>query len=494
MRAHCRVIVALAVMLVAPAYGLAASMDHSPFVQGPFTSGEEVSKACIQCHDKQAGDVMNTPHYKWKGAPRTVKGMESSTEEYGKANLLNNFCTDVEGGSRSFCVKCHAGYGWVDNDKLPQDKSKVDCLVCHAKEGNYKKGLGGEVDKRLMEAGKINLVKAAQSVGMPNRDNCGVCHFHGGGGDAVKHGDMDSALSKPTRDHDVHMGGPADMTCQACHVTKDHKIAGASTFLATHDGRVGCGDCHRDPHKSSGAHKTLARHERTVACQTCHIPVFAKEHATKMSWDWSTAGRDIEDIQEEFGKETYAKHKGTFTYGKNVVPTYAWYNGTIERYLKGQKIADPKKVVYISKPVGDIRDRSSKIYPFKVHTGKQPMDSQHKHLSIFQNFGGLWSHYNWEKALADGAKASGLPYSGKHEFVSTAFYGSINHEVAPKGKALKCADCHFSGHRLDWKALGYAGDPMRVGGRFEAASDEGEGTKADERPAKPAKKKAGRKA
>lgn len=351
----------VAALFIVPAVGLAAAVDHAQFLKGPFASGEEVTKACLQCHEKQATEVMRTPHYKWKGAPRTVKGLAASKEEYGKANLLNNFCTDVEGGSRNFCVKCHAGYGWSENDNLPAEPSKVDCLVCHAREGNYKKGMGGEVDKKLMEAGKINLERAAQSVGAPTRDNCGVCHFFGGGGDAVKHGDLDSSLSAPAKTHDVHMGGPANMACQACHTAKDHKIAGASTFLASHDGRVSCEDCHRDPHKDSAAHKTLLRHQQTVACQTCHIPSFAKEQATKMSWDWSTVGRDIEDIQEEFGKETYAKHKGTFTWGKDVVPAYAWYNGTIERYLKGRKIADPAKTVFLSKPAGDITDAGAKI-------------------------------------------------------------------------------------------------------------------------------------
>ncbi|MFZ5995883.1 MAG: tetrathionate reductase family octaheme c-type cytochrome [Nitrospirota bacterium] len=486
-------VVAAAILLV-PVYGMAASVDHSQFIQGPFKSGEEVTQTCLQCHDKQAEDFMKTPHWKWKGIPRTVKGLENSTEEYGKANLLNNFCTDIEGDSIVFCSKCHAGYGWTKNNNFTfKDKNKIDCLVCHAKAGNYKKGNGGQPDQKLLDAGKMDLTKAAQSVGLPNRDNCGVCHFFGGGGDAVKHGDLDSTISKPTRDHDVHMGGPADMSCQGCHVTKDHKIAGASTFLATNDGRASCEDCHKDPHKDSNANKILTKHTKTVACQTCHIPTFARGQATKMSWDWSTGGQDIEP-EEQFGKETYAKHKGTFVWAKDVIPTYAWYNGKTERYLKGQKIANPQEVLYISKPVGDIKDKSSKIYPFKVHTGKQPMDSKYKYLSIFQTFGGYWSHYNWEKALTDGAKASGLPYSGKHEFVSTAFYGSINHEVAPKSNALKCRDCHMDGKRLDWKALGYAGDPMRVGGRFEAKAEENVvKAKADGKGSKPAKKKAAKK-
>lgn len=471
------VIAALVVVVIAATAGagMAATVDHSQLIKGPFKTGEEVTKACLQCHDHQAEDILQTPHWKWKGAPRTVKGLENSKEEYGKINLINNFCISVQGGEKcanqEFCSKCHPSYGWHDNTFNFSDKTKIDCLICHAKEGNYSKGIAGEPDRRLIEQGKMSLTRAAQSVGSPNRNNCGVCHFNGGGGDAVKHGDLDTTMAKPTREHDIHMGGVVDMSCQGCHVTKSHRIAGASTFLATNDGRVSCEDCHSDPHRDSKAGKTLAQHTKTVACQTCHIPAFARGQATKMSWDWSTLGRDIEP-EEQYDKETYAKHKGTFVWAMNVTPTYAWYNGKIDRYLKGDKISDASKTVYISKPTGSIQDRDARIYPFKVHTGKQPMDSKFRYLLIPQTYKGVWSHYNWEKALADGAKGSELPYSGTYEFVSTAFYGSINHEVAPKAESLKCKDCHLEGKRLDWKALGYAGDPMRVGGRTFTAANE----------------------
>ena len=46
-----------------------------------------------------------------------------------------------------------------------------------------------------------------KSVGLPTRDNCGKCHFDGGGGNNVKHGDLDESLYFPQKDLDVHMGG-----------------------------------------------------------------------------------------------------------------------------------------------------------------------------------------------------------------------------------------------------------------------------------------------
>ena len=51
----------------------------------------------------------------------------------------------------------------------------------------------------------VDLVSVAQGVGMPSRANCGACHFTGGGGDAVKHGDMDTSLKAPSFELDVHM-------------------------------------------------------------------------------------------------------------------------------------------------------------------------------------------------------------------------------------------------------------------------------------------------
>ena len=94
------------------------------------------------------------------------------------------------------------------------------------------------------------------------------------------------------------------------------------------------------------------------------------------------------------------------------------------------------------------------------------MDSTYKYLNIFQHYKSFWVDYNWEKALAGGAEGSGLPYSGKYQFVKTASYFALSHEVAPKEEALQCGECHLGGTRMDWKALGYKRDPMVTGGRF----------------------------
>jgi hypothetical protein len=161
----------------------------------------------------------------------------------------------------------------------------VDCLICHDATGQYKKFpagaglpvLGEEAREFPGGSGKmwepVNLVTVAQSVGAPGRINCGSCHFFGGGGDAVKHGDLDSTLADPPRELDVHLSADGgDFTCATCHARKEHEIAGR---IYNGETPVRCEDCHtgeRAPHQNSAVGTVLARHTEYIACQTCHIP------------------------------------------------------------------------------------------------------------------------------------------------------------------------------------------------------------------------------
>ena len=46
-------------------------------------------------------------------------------------------------------------------------------------------------------------------------------------------------------------------------------------------------------------------------------------------------------------------------------------------------------------------------------------------------------------------------------------YWPTTHMVQPKENALQCTACHGAEGRLDWLALGYPGDPLEWGGRFQ---------------------------
>ena len=437
-----------------------------------FKTGPEVTRKCIECHEKETADFMATVHWTWS-RKQEVNG---KTIEIGKKNALNNFCVGLP-GNWPRCTSCHAGYGWKDATFDFSEAENVDCLVCHDTTGTYKKfptGAGHpayEGEAKEWPKGKpwpsVDLVKIAHNVGPTSRATCGGCHFYGGGGDHVKHGDLDTSMINPTPDIDIHMGGESKMNCQDCHQAKDHFLKGEAssvTLIHSHPAHLDCTDCHQ-----GSVHKNFLVNEHTkrVACQTCHIPTFAKALPTKTWWDWSTAGRDVkpEDIpKDEYGMKLYDRMKGDFKWEKEVVPVYLWFNGTMNRYLAGDKI-DPTTLVQLASPVGSRQDPKSKIYPFKRMGGKQPYDVENKTIAFVQVFGppgsdAYWQKYDWNLAIAAGMEAAGLPYSGKFDFVETCMAWPIHHMVVSRDRSVKCQNCHGGEGLLDWKALGYPGDPI----------------------------------
>ncbi len=444
-----------------------ANSDHQE-IEGPFTSPMEVTQKCLECHEDAAHDVMQSSHWAWD-LEQEVEG--KGKVKRGKKNAINNFCVSIN-SNEPRCTSCHISYGWKDDSFDFTDKSRVDCLVCHDTTGTYKKpgpaaGMpSGFTGNAKLDKKPVDLIKVAQNAGQTGRDNCISCHGYGGGGNNVKHGDIDSSLVNPSRDLDIHMSKDGeDLSCQSCHATENHAIKGNAMVVSpggtTH---VSCTDCHDEkPHKETH----LNCHMDTVACQTCHIPTYAKEIPTKMSWDWSTAGEDrVTPEHDALGKSTYNKKKGDFTWGKDVIPTYAWYNGKAGAHFVGDKI-DPESVTKLSWPEGSKDDATAKIYPFKVHKGVQIYDTKNNYLITPKVFGpkndpdAYWVNYDWQKAATAGMKATGLPYSGEYGFTPTEMYWRINHMVAPADQALGCLDCHGDSGRFDWNALGYKADPMR---------------------------------
>jgi hypothetical protein len=195
-----------------------------------------------------------------------------------------------------------------------------------------------------------------------------------------------------------------------------------------------------------------------VACQTCHIPSYARGGvATKMSWDWSTAGlRDRSGNQivrkDEKGRIIYESRKGHFTVGENVVPEYTWFNGEVTYTLLTDKIEKTDRPTPINRLGGSPTDGKSLIWPMKVFRGKQPYDPVHKTLVTPHTSGnddtGYWKNLVWDKAIQTGMKTSGAPFSGEVDFISTEMSWPITHMVAPKEKAVGCAECHTRQGRL----------------------------------------------
>jgi octaheme c-type cytochrome (tetrathionate reductase family) len=431
--------------------------SHADIIQGPFGTPQEVTRTCLTCHPDAASQLMKTTHWTWESKPFNIPGT-SETATIGKINQINNFCIGTQGNAKK-CMSCHTGYGWQEGVAYDfSSQENVDCLVCHADKNAYGKGDFGN------PAEGVDLLAAAQSVRMPTRENCGACHFDGGGGNGVKHGDLDESLLNPNPQLDVHMG-EQNFQCTTCHTTKDHQILGrlvADNYQVNPQEQVQCTNCHSAaPHDD----ERLNNHVQTVACQTCHIPAMATKDPTKVFWDWSTAGNG--DIPDDH--YTYLKIKGSFIYESNVTPSYTWFNGNLAyRYLLGDKI-DPSVATILDLPAGSINDPTSRIFPFKIHVGKQPYDTVNNYLlqPITAGKDGYWTNFNWDQAFRLAEDRMGLKYSGQYGFAETWMYWPTTHMVQPAENALQCTDCHGENGRLDWKALGYPGDPMEWGGRFD---------------------------
>jgi octaheme c-type cytochrome (tetrathionate reductase family) len=477
--------IAIAASLVIAAPGAAGNQakavkstaDHTTFkaLQRDFASGPEVTKACLTCHTEAAKQIHKTQHWKWEYVNPATK------QVLGKRRVVNNFCTSAASNYDS-CATCHIGYGMKDDGFDFASEENVDCLVCHDTTGRYTKqpGLAGHVVAQDMELppGSGRIVKAidlrriAQHVGKTSRATCGACHFNGGGGDGVKHGDLDSSLESPDKALDVHMDAEGNnFVCATCHETEGHQVPG-SRYAPTARDTAGaqlrgkndrrnpatCQACHgQAPHKAKSA--KLNDHTDKVACQTCHIPKYARGGIpTKMWWDWSSAGQRGSDGKPLIRKNAeghvfYNGAKGTFGVAENVVPEYIWFNGAVKYTLLGDKIEKREEPVPIGRFEGSADDGKSLIWPVKIFSGKQAYDPVNQSLVVTHLAGdddsAYWTNLDWQKAVATGMAAVNADFSGQIDFIATESTWPITHMVAPAKDALRCNDCHASGGRLE---------------------------------------------
>lgn len=459
-----------------------STADHSKFeiLQQDFTSGPEVTKACLSCHTEAGQHVMQSIHWTWEYNHPTTG------QKLGKKTLINAFCTNAR-GNEGMCAQCHAGYGWADDSFDFTKQENIDCLVCHDRSGKYYKtpnSAGNEACSVMFKDKEpIPWDIVAQNVGQPGRENCGACHFYGGGGDGVKHGDLDSSLEKPNRDLDVHMDvNGLNFSCSECHVSDKHIWSGSRYNIAIHDDntrRLGqrndvatCESCHTaNPHQvdflqadfaDNIVNLKLNDHVNKVACQTCHIPTIARGGvATKVFWDWRTAGKTIngEGYKESNyvqgdgkARATYKSIKGDFVWDENLVPNYAWFNGQM-LYTTIDTVFDfTQSPIEINGFKGQASDPNSRIWPFKLMHTVQPYDKGNNTLVYMHLWGddkdAYWGNYDFARAIEVGMRKHNIPYSGQYDFIDTHSYWPITHMVAPKEQALDCGDCHSQQGRL----------------------------------------------
>ncbi len=347
------------------------------------------------------------------------------------------------------------------------------CLVCHDTTGTYAK----EPKSAGEPVAGLDLTLIAQNASFTSRQTCGACHFYGGGGDAVKHGDLDSTMANPTRELDVHMGTDGgNFSCARCHSdtstsSNKHDLIGTRYPTTTPDHEL-CQSCHTasphdNPLTNAKLNTRLNGHTDRVSCQACHIPAFARGgETTKESWDWSTAGDRNQNgsqkvVTDADGNVVYDSMKGTFSWKDKVVPEYRWFNGTVTYATLDTPITDGEMLT-INALGGDKNDSTARLFPVKRFTGRQPYDAGTSKLAVPHLFpssptdtNAYWKGYDWTNALTSGQASVDRTYVGPMGVVDTEMFWIQNHMVAPKEKALACADCHSPDSRVDFATLGY---------------------------------------
>ncbi len=453
-----------------------STTDHSKLeeLQGPFSSGPEVTRACLGCHNKAGDQFVKNKHWTWEYThPKTG-------QKLGKNRLVNGFCTNAR-GNEGMCAQCHAGYNRTSPDYDLTKQENIDCLVCHDGTGSYYKTpttKGNKACLVMFEGMKpIDWTKVAQSVAKPSRQNCGQCHFFGGGADNVKHGDLSSVLLNPPKSVDVHMDAKGlNFSCTTCHVGEGHNWAGSRYQMTVQDEKAAhhkpgmpretatCVSCHSEkPHPVDGVVGIkLNSHTQKVACETCHIPSFARGGvATITHWNWRSMG-DLKDGEgykikgytqgDGHHRATYKSIKGNFIYGENVKPVYRWFDGTMTYTTIDTKFDPSQAPIELNGFGGAHDDPDSRIYPFKRMNTIQPYDKGNNTLVYMYLWGddkdALWGNYDLQRAITAGMSKQGKPYSGEYGYVETYSYWPTNHMVAPKEEALSCVECHATDGRL----------------------------------------------
>ncbi len=445
----------------------AAAMSHEGFYDT-----YEGSKTCRRCHLEETQQAHAAVHYQWVGPTPHVTNMQVG----GKLGGINDFCgfpdinwiglmTNLDGATiDGGCATCHAGMGGKPDPDFNAagQADNVDCLVCHS--DSYRRKVERQADGTFHfvpapERMTVPLLTAITMIDpVPTRGSCVNCHSYAGGGCNNKRGDLEEAHREPpSAQFDVHMAstaiGGAGLICTDCHTSSNHRIAGRGTDLRPTDldVPVRCQNCHgNSPHGAAD----LNRHTARVDCTVCHIPRFAKIVSTDMVRDFSKPAM-IDEAKRIYEPNIERQ--------ANVIPEYRFFNGTSYIYQFGEPAAvGPSGRVSMAEPLGDRNDPSAKLFAFKHHLAVQPIEPMTRRL-LPMKMGILFQTGDVDATIKQGALEVGWDLSQGYEFIPSERYMGIFHEVSPANEALRCDDCHGSGTRVDFAALGYTPRTERNG-------------------------------
>jgi len=418
-----------------------------------FINSWQGTSTCLECHLKEAKDIHASLHYQWLGDTPYMTVGEALQGKLGIA--VNSYCINILGNWKS-CGKCHIGLG-KKPEKQPSltQLENIDCLLCHQKK--YKRKLQNGSFVPATEEMEISILEAAQTVHLPDRENCLQCHARGGGGDNYKRGDLTLAHANTgDRNFDVHMSTTgANLQCRSCHHSANHRIAGRGSDLRATDldEEISCVSCHQSKATTGHSENEINSHVARVACQTCHIPLFARNasdtassEATEIYRNWLTP--------HETGNGLFHPQ---YILANDVVPQYRWWNRFSTNYTLYSSMPRNRTTgrVPTSKPEGEINDENAKLFPFKYKVALQPLATENNTLIALDT--NIYFHTgDPHEAVKNGLFNMGYSMDMTYEWVETETYQLITHEVAPASAALSCKDCHENSNRMNLiRELGY---------------------------------------
>ncbi|MCP5527512.1 MAG: hypothetical protein H7A47_12040 [Verrucomicrobiales bacterium] len=364
---------------------------------GRFGDAYDGPQDCVLCHGDKVSEVMGSVHYTWRTPNSRLAypggGSHGMVDRFcalvGASAMVNYFADLGAHKGSSACGKCHIGEGLPFPDPATggftqAQRDGLDCLICHASEGNYDLTGDGVYDERDAEATHRLLttnpgtgrrvwfqdrsLRAAESVGLPFRPaQCLRCHEHGQAAPDYKRG------TPFTPAEDVHAA--AGMSCTDCHLVDDHRIARGSRVSDMHawerqDVEVDCSNCHDGsaPHQDP-AHTTYNQHVARIACETCHIPWTSG--ASRRIWapTFGVAGgpeANIPFLDPESGVyEPYSVYSDEYASR----PAYRWFNGNVSMLAEPIDDVDAWDFRVATKATS-----GAKIYPFRPIVSGMVMD------------------------------------------------------------------------------------------------------------------------
>ncbi len=398
-------------------------------------NGYQGPKTCEKCHPGVAKQILGTVHWKHASKVDNVDNLDPN-QEYGMKNRIYTLCNgnDIVNNLKetppnalgktkfSGCNTCHLGdHTSAVGSTGAQAEESIDCLICHSSKYDYSKRKAIKKADGSIIMTQDRSTEAAANIGKPGIKNCMICHESAGGGALIKRG---FSMSKEAEVH-VSKG----IICVDCHQVKNHKFpTGRDPNNWANDGvfMTCVGECHSDkPHKDADYN----RHTAKIACQTCHIPrtggAFSKDFT---KWEKQSNGfYEPETLKRETNQTT---------------PVYAWYNLTVSN------------TPHFIGPKGNRTDGKSKIYPFKIFQGKAYYNKKDGTL-MSMDFAPPMATGNALAGVASAAKTLGIKDYEPVPGWQTVYFAS-SHQVAPKDKALNCANCHAVNGALNFKELGFS--------------------------------------